>query len=111
MFDIGFQELLLIGIVGLLVLGPERLPGAVRTGSAWLGKIRRGFSDIKREIELELHNDEVMRELKKTRDQLQGEAADLEQEGRSKIQSLENDIAPPPSSPSSSPSATDENKA
>jgi len=41
MFDIGFAELLLIGVVGLLVLGPERLPGAVRTVSLWVGRLRR----------------------------------------------------------------------
>ena len=53
MFDIGFAELIIIAIVGLLVIGPERLPGAIRTGSAWLGRIKRGFNDIKREVEQE----------------------------------------------------------
>ena len=38
MFDIGFSELLLIAIIGLLVLGPERLPTAIRTASLWLGR-------------------------------------------------------------------------
>ena len=50
MFDIGFTELLIVAIVGLLVIGPERLPGAVRTGGAWLSRIRRGFNDIQREV-------------------------------------------------------------
>ena len=77
MFDIGFAELIIIAIVGLLVIGPERLPGAIRTGSAWLGRIKRGFNDIKREVEQELHNDAVMQELKKTRQQLQDEASDV----------------------------------
>lgn len=75
MFDIGFAELLIIAVVGLLVIGPERLPGAIRTGSAWLGRIKRGFNDIKREVEQELHNDAVMEELKKTQQQLQDETA------------------------------------
>ena len=65
MFDIGFAELLIIAIVGLLVIGPERLPGAIRTGSAWLGRIKRSFNDIKREVEQELHNDAVLDDLKK----------------------------------------------
>ncbi len=77
MFDIGFTELVIVAIVGLLVIGPERLPGAIRTGSAWLGRIKRGFNDIKREVEQELHNDAVMQELKETKQQLQSETADL----------------------------------
>ena len=44
MFDIGFAELIIIGIVALLVIGPERLPGAVRTASLWINRIRRGFN-------------------------------------------------------------------
>ena len=49
MFDIGFSELLLIGVIGLLVLGPERLPTAVRTASLWIGRIRRQFNEIRTE--------------------------------------------------------------
>jgi len=78
MFDIGFAELIIIAIVGLLVIGPERLPDAIRTGSAWLGRIKRGFNDIKREVQQELHNDAVMQELKSTQQQLKNETANLE---------------------------------
>ena len=77
MFDIGFAELIIVATVGLLVIGPERLPGAIRTGTAWLGRIKRGFNDIKREVEQELHNDAVMQELKNTQQQLQNETSDL----------------------------------
>lgn len=80
MFDIGFTELLIVGIVGLLVIGPERLPGAVRTGSAWLGRIKRGFNDIKREVEQELHNDAVMQELRRTGRELEQEATGISAE-------------------------------
>ena len=82
MFDIGFAELVIIAIVGLLVIGPERLPGAIRTGSAWFGRFKRGFNDIKREVQQELHNDSVMQELKKTRQQLMDETSGLESEIR-----------------------------
>lgn len=82
MFDIGFTELIIVAIVGLLVIGPERLPGAIRTGTAWLGRIKRGFNDIKREVEQELHNDGVMQELKNTQQQLQDEASGLNQDLR-----------------------------
>ncbi len=77
MFDIGFTELVIVAIVGLLVIGPERLPGAIRTASAWLGRIKRGFNDIKREVEQELHNDAVMQELKQTGQQLREESSQL----------------------------------
>lgn len=82
MFDIGFAELLVIGVVGLLVIGPERLPGAIRTGSLWLNRIRRGFNEIKLEVQQELHNDSVMQDLRKTGEQLkdntQAISADLQ---------------------------------
>lgn len=68
MFDIGFAELLIIGVVALIVIGPERLPDAVRTASAWLNRIRRGFNDIKQEVQQELHNDAVMKDLKALKD-------------------------------------------
>jgi sec-independent protein translocase protein TatB len=74
MFDIGFSELVLIGVVALLVIGPERLPETVRTASMWLNRIRRGFNEIKQEVQQELHNDAVMRELRQTGEQLKTEA-------------------------------------
>ena len=63
MFDIGFAELIIIAVVSLLVIGPERLPGAVRTVSLWLGRFKRSFNEIRQEIEQELHNDAVLKDL------------------------------------------------
>lgn len=63
MFDIGFTELLLVGLVALVVLGPERLPGAVRTTSLWIGRIKRSFNSIKAEVEREIGADEIRRQL------------------------------------------------
>lgn len=63
MFDIGFLELLFIAIVGLLVLGPERLPGAIRTVTLWIGRLRRSFNSIKQDIEREVGADEIRRQL------------------------------------------------
>ena len=54
MFDIGFFELMMIGIVGLIVLGPERLPHAIRMTGATLGKIRRSALDVKITLEKEM---------------------------------------------------------
>jgi sec-independent protein translocase protein TatB len=60
---IGFFELLLISVVALLVLGPERLPGAIRTTSLWVGRARRSFNKVKTEIEQQLNADEIRRQL------------------------------------------------
>jgi sec-independent protein translocase protein TatB len=80
MFDIGFAELLIIAVVGLLVIGPERLPGAVRTGSAWLNRFRSSFNAIKQEVQQELHNDAVMRELRESGEKLRRESEALKQD-------------------------------
>ena len=80
MFDIGFAELIVIGVIALLVIGPERLPETVRTASLWLNRIRRGFNDIKREVQQELHNDSVMQELRKAGDELKQDAAAIQQD-------------------------------
>ena len=60
---IGFFELLLISVVALLVLGPEKLPGAIRTTSLWVGRARRSFNKVKSEIEQQLNADEIRRQL------------------------------------------------
>lgn len=100
MFDIGFAELVIIAVVGLLVIGPDRLPGAIRTGSAWLNRFRRGFNDIKREVQQELHNDAVMQELRKAGEELKTGTDDLKQGMQESTQELSKSIAqdnsPPP---------------
>ncbi len=63
MFDIGFSELLLVGLVALIVFGPERLPGAARTAGLWIGRLKRSFSAIKTEVEREMGADEIRRQL------------------------------------------------
>ncbi|MBL6820618.1 MAG: Sec-independent protein translocase protein TatB [Proteobacteria bacterium] len=85
MFDIGFAELLLIGVVGLLVVGPEQLPGAVRTVLAWVNRFRRSFDQIRTEVRRELHNDEIMQKLK-------AESRQLEQQVRDATQSVEHEL-------------------
>ena len=63
MFDMGFLELMLIGVVGLLVLGPERLPKAARTLGLWIGKIKRTVSGMQREISAQLEAEELRQKL------------------------------------------------
>ena len=80
MFDIGFSELLLIALVTLLVMGPERLPQAVRSISLWLGRLKQMLASARRDLEQEvgmddirqqLHNEQIMRELDESRDHLE----------------------------------------
>lgn len=64
MFDIGFLELMVVGILGLLVLGPERLPKAARTVGLFIGKIRRTMSNIQDDLERQARTDELKEKLK-----------------------------------------------
>lgn len=63
MFDVGFLELMLIGVVGLLVLGPERLPKAARTVGLWIGKAKRTVSNMQRDINAQLEAEELRQKI------------------------------------------------
>lgn len=74
MFDIGFSELLLIAIIGILVIGPKRLPETLRFVGLWVGRMKRGMSrayqELEREVGLDdvrrqLHNEDILRSLEK----------------------------------------------
>ncbi|MBN7820767.1 Sec-independent protein translocase protein TatB [Bowmanella sp. Y26] len=69
MFDIGFWELLVIGVVALLVLGPERLPGAIRSASRTISGVRSMASNFKQEVEQQLKIQELHDNLKKAEQQ------------------------------------------
>lgn len=121
MFDIGFPELLVIAIVGLLVIGPERLPEALRTLGLWIGRLRRSFTSVKAEIEREigmdevrrqLHNEAVMEEMKRIERDVR-RSIDPEQDPKPTAPSAP-DAGPPaagppevPETPASDESATD----
>ncbi|MEZ8132400.1 MAG: sec-independent protein translocase protein TatB [Porticoccaceae bacterium] len=79
MFDIGFSELLIIAVLTLIVMGPERLPETVRTITLWFGRLRQFLSAARTEIEDEvgvdeirrqLHNEQLMRDLDKARQEV-----------------------------------------
>ena len=59
MFDIGFSELVVLGVIGIVVIGPQRLPEVVRTAVITVRKIRRAFSDVRADIERELDLDDM----------------------------------------------------
>jgi sec-independent protein translocase protein TatB len=80
MFDIGFAELLLILLVTLVVVGPQRLPETIRTTALWIGRIKRAASRAYQEVEKEvgmddirrqLHNEELLRSLREQVDREQ----------------------------------------
>ncbi|CAH0532265.1 Sec-independent protein translocase protein TatB [Vibrio stylophorae] len=64
MFDIGFWELLLIAIIGLVVLGPQRLPIALHTVARWVGAVRRTIDTVKDELDQELKLEKLRQDLK-----------------------------------------------
>ena len=66
MFDIGFSELVLISVVALVVLGPERLPGAARTVGALLRRARASWATVRSEVERELAAEELKRSMQDT---------------------------------------------
>ena len=79
MFDIGFSEILIIAVLTLIVMGPERLPETVRTITLWFGRLRQFLSAARTEIEDEvgvdeirrqLHNEQLMRDLDKARQEV-----------------------------------------
>ncbi|APR03506.1 Sec-independent protein translocase protein TatB [Thauera chlorobenzoica] len=79
MFDFGFSELIVIGVVLLVVVGPERLPRVARTAGHLLGRVQRYVSDVKSDIQREMQLDE----LKKLQEQVRQQAQELESSVRS----------------------------
>jgi sec-independent protein translocase protein TatB len=75
MFDIGFLELVLVGIIGLIILGPERLPIAARTLGRWIGRARRMVTQFTQEIDKQMEIEELKAQLKKS-----GESLDINQD-------------------------------
>ena len=85
MFDIGFSEIMVVAMISLVIMGPERLPETVRTITLWLGRLRQFISSARSELEDEvgvdeirrqLRNEKIMRDLEKTKDELAGLAKD-----------------------------------
>lgn len=90
MFDIGFWELALIGVIALLVVGPERLPGMARNVGFWVGRFRRYVSHVKDDIEREIRAEEL-REMMKESSRIESLDQDLK-ETRDTLESIQHDI-------------------
>ena len=64
MFEVGFQELFLLGAIALLVVGPERLPGLARTVGVWVGKAQRLVGQVRADVEREIRAEELRQSMK-----------------------------------------------
>jgi sec-independent protein translocase protein TatB len=88
MFDIGFSELLVIGVVALIVIGPEKLPRLARTVGHLAGRLQRYVADVKADINREIELDE----LRKMRDSMQQSATNFETSVQSELNKTETEL-------------------
>jgi sec-independent protein translocase protein TatB len=87
-FDIGFSELMVIGLVALIVIGPERLPRVARTLGHLAGRLQRYVNDVKADINREVELDE----LRKMRDTVQQAASGFESSVQSELSKTESEL-------------------
>ncbi len=73
MFDIGFSELMLVGVMGLIILGPDRLPKAARTLGLMVGRVRNTINGFQLQIEQEVNNQDILAKLKESKSALLNE--------------------------------------
>lgn len=71
MFDFGFAEMLIVGIVALLVIGPERLPSVAKKAGSYFARIRRFVTNVRADVEREFRTDELQKMLEQQKDELQ----------------------------------------
>src|SRR5687768_10740451 len=88
MFDIAFTELMVIGLVALIVIGPEKLPRVARTVGHLAGRLQRYVSDVKADINREIELDE----LRKMRDSMQQAASEMQSSVQSELHKTETDL-------------------
>lgn len=88
MFDFGFSELVVIAVMGLIVLGPERLPKVARQAGQWLGKLQRYVSDVKSDINRQMDLDE----LRKLQTEVKDAAGSMENSFRSAVDQAQSEF-------------------
>lgn len=88
MFDVGFSEIVVIAVVALIVIGPEKLPKTARTLGHLFGRLQRYVNDVKADINREMELDE----LRKLQQQVQSAAKDIEHSMTSAVQEVETGV-------------------
>lgn len=110
MFDIGFTEMVIIAVVALIVLGPERLPRVAKQAGQWMGKLRKYVDDVKSDINRQMELDELRRlqsEVTSAAQSLKASVESAVNETRSEISSLNDAFASNGSGSAGSTPATD----
>lgn len=92
MFDVGFSELLIIAVVALLVLGPERLPKAARFAGLWVRRARAQWYSVKSEFEREMAADELRRSLAEPAAQLRDQLAQAGKDVRTRVAEVDREV-------------------
>lgn len=92
MFDIGFTEVTLIAVIGLLVIGPERLPRVAREIGLWVGRLRRYVAQVRADIEREVRADELRELVKKPAEELKEAIKETEKTIKDEEKKLESDL-------------------
>lgn len=95
MFDVGFSELVVIGVVALVVIGPERLPKVARTAGLLLGRLQRYVNDVKADINREMQLDELKKMQEQMTEQVRSMESSVSSEMHAVEESLNQSIAPP----------------
>lgn len=86
MFDMGFWELIVLGVIGLIVLGPERLPTVARTLGRWTGRARSYMRTLSTELEREVNTKDLRRTFEQTRSEIDKTRSEFDQ-GRRQLES------------------------
>ena len=92
MFDVGFTEVTLIAVIGLLVIGPERLPRVAREVGLWVGRLRRYVAQVRADIEREVRADELKELVKKPTEELKQAIKETEKTIKEEEKKLETDL-------------------
>jgi len=89
MFDFGFSELMVLAVVALVVIGPERLPKVAKQTGQWMGKLRRYVDDVKSDVNRQME----LSELRSIKDEVTDAARDLQSSMQSTISGVQSDLA------------------
>ena len=107
MFDIGFTEVTLIAVIGLLVIGPERLPRVAREIGLWVGRLRRYVAQVRADIEREVRADGIRELVNKPAQELKQAIKDTEKTIKEEEKKLEKDLSPESEEAKAAPKSSD----